>query len=130
MEVVKKISNIEAIRYIFYAILTSIINIGIYLLFYNYISQNILISNIIAYIISIILSFWLNKTRVYKQYEGNTYYQLFKFLLIKISAFIIDSIVLYLCFNLLGLSNAISKLISNCSTALSNYTLNKKVVFK
>ena len=115
-------------KYTFYAIITSIVNISLYLLTYN-ISGNIVFSNFIAYTFSIMLQFIINKKRVFKNNGNNVIKQLLLFLLVKLIAFFIDSAVLVICVKNLKLDNFISKLISNISTTLSNYTLNDKIVF-
>ena len=117
-------------KYVIFAILTSAVNVGIYLLVYNLIIENIIIANFFAYSISITLSFFINKQVVFKNKGKRIYKQILFFLIVKAIAFGIDSAVLAVCLNIFNIPNAISKLIANCSTTLSNYSLNKKVVFK
>ena len=50
--------------------------------------------------------------------------------MIKVLAFIIDTSVLYLLVDCVHINNILAKIISNCSTTISNYTLNQKIVFK
>lgn len=130
MEVSMNILNNKFFKYVFFAIVTSLLNVGTYLLFYNFILENILISNIIAYAVSITISFILNKKVVFKNNGGNIIKQIIFYLLVKLASFTIDSIVLVICKEYIGLSNFIAKLIANMSTTISNYTLNQKMVFK
>ena len=130
MEVFMNILNNKFFKYVFFAIVTSLLNVGTYLLFYNFILENILISNIVAYAVSITISFILNKKVVFKNDGGNIIKQIIFYLLVKLASFTIDSFVLVLCKEYIGLSNFIAKLIANMSTTISNYTLNQKMVFK
>lgn len=122
--------NNKFLKYVFFAIITSLLNVGTYLLSYNFIVDNILVSNIIAYAVSITVSFILNKKCVFKNDDGNIKKQILYYLLAKLASFTIDSFVLNICKEYIGLNNFTAKLIANVSTTISNYTLNKKMVFK
>ena len=100
------------------------------MLFYNLIINNIIISNIAAYAISISSSFIINKKVVFKNNNKGIIKQLIFYLLVKAVSFSIDSLVLVVAVDYIGLTNFLSKLIANASTTISNYTLNNKVVFK
>lgn len=118
------------IKYVFFAILTSAINVGLYLLVYNYVVRNILISNCVAYSVSITFSFITNKKLVFNNSSNEVFKEVLLFLFVKGVAFCLDSIVLVVCLKWIHIPNSISKLIANCSTTFSNYSLNKKLVFK
>ena len=128
--VLKKIVNHSLTQYIFFAILTSVINVLAYLISYKFIIQSIIICNIIAYTLSIILSFVFNKKIVFKNNDKNILRQMIGFLIVKFISFIIDSVVLILCNKVLLLNNFWSKIISNCSTTANNYFWQKNKVFK
>ena len=127
---IKKLLKNSLINYILFAVLTSAINIVIFLIFYNYIFHLIIISNIFAYGTSITLQFITNKKYVFKNHSKNTKIQVIKFLLVKLISFFIDSFVLIVCHKFLYLDDFWSKLISNASTTISNYVFNKNIVFK
>lgn len=126
----KKLIDNKFLKYVCFAILTSIINVGIYLLVYNLIINSILISNICAYTISITFSFLINKVVVFQNKDKKLKKQLTMFLGVKLISFVIDSLVLFICHDILNIGNLISKIIANCSTTLNNYTLNNKHVFR
>lgn len=123
------ILNNKFIKYVFFAIITSILNVGTYMLFYNLIIDNIIISNIAAYSVSISSSFIINKKVVFKNNNKGIIKQLIFYLLVKAVSFSIDSLVLILTVDYIGVNNFLSKIIANASTTISNYTLNNKVVF-
>ena len=125
----KKVVSNKFIKYVFFAIITSIINVGVYLLTYKFF-PSVLVSNILAYAISITFAFFINKHLVFQSKSKKMGKQITLFLGVKLISFGIDSLVLIFCHNLLHLPNFISKIIANCSTTLNNYTLNKKQVFK
>jgi len=118
------------IKYVLFAILTSVINVGAYYLCYHYIINSIIVSNIVAYSLSISVQFITNKKYVFNNDSKKHGKQLILFLLVKLISFTIDTGVLYFCNKVLHLGQLLSKIIANCSTTLSNYTLNNKMVFK
>lgn len=126
----KKLVNKKFIAYVCFAILTSIINVSVYLLVYKYIYKNIIFSNILAYVVSISFSFFLNKKIVFKNNSKRILKQIILYLSVKFISFGIDSLVLVICKEILNINNFWSKIIANCSTTLSNYTLNNRTVFK
>ena len=114
----KKIVKYNFVKYVIVALFTSALNIGVYLGCYKYLISSILISNIAAYSISIIVQFFLNRHTVFDGNHHHILIQIILFLAVKLIAFFIDS------------GDFIAKLIANCSTTISNYSLNKKIVFK
>ena len=118
------------IKYVLSAILVSGLNVGTYYFFYRFILSNIVVSNVIAYAISITVQFIINKRIVFKDRKKSSIKQIGLFLFVKLIAFVLDTIVLFICTKILLLGQLISKVISNCSTTISNYSLNNKMVFK
>ena len=124
------ISNNKFIRYIFFALISSSINIAMYYITYTFIIESVVLSNIVAYTFSIIFQFITNKKLVYKNCSQKYIKEFLSFCMIKVLAFIIDTSVLYLLVDCVHINNILAKIISNCSTTISNYTLNQKIVFK
>jgi len=130
ISLIKKIKNNKFANYVFFALITSGINVGAYILFYNCILGNIIISNIFAYTVSITASFIINKKIVFKNNNKNFIIQIVLYLMVKVIAFGVDSLVLIGLHKFFTIDNFLAKLIANTSTTISNYTLNNKVVFK
>lgn len=126
----KKIVKYNFVKYVIVALFTSALNIGVYLGCYKYLISSILISNIAAYSVSIIVQFFLNRHTVFDGNHHHILIQIILFLAVKLIAFFIDSGVLFICLRWFKMNDFIAKLIANCSTTISNYSLNKKIVFK
>ena len=126
----KKIVKYNFVKYVIVALFTSALNIGVYLGCYKYLISSILISNIAAYSISIIVQFFLNRHTVFDGNHHHILIQIILFLAVKLIAFFIVSVVLFICLRWFKMNDFIAKLIANCSTTISNYSLNKKIVFK
>lgn len=130
ISLIKRLKNNKFANYVFFALITSGINVGAYIVFYNCILENIIISNIFAYTVSITASFVINKKIVFKNNNKNFIIQLLLYLMVKLVAFGIDSLVLIGLHKFFTISNFVAKLIANTSTTISNYTLNNKIVFR
>lgn len=120
----------KPINYVIFATLTTVLNVLTYLLCYNFVVSNILISNIVAYTVSITASFFMNKKYVFKNDSNSYAKQMLFYLIVKLISFGLDSLVLYILKDILNWSNFWAKLISNASTTFSNYFLNNSWVFK
>lgn len=119
----------RAIRYVIFALITSALHIGVFSLCHLFI-PTLIICNIIAYVFSFLFSFFINKKLIFKN-ESNLFgNQLFKYLIVKGSSFVIDTIILLILTHWLTIPTILAKLIANTSTTLNNYFLNKKFVFK
>ncbi len=119
--------------YVIIGIIGTIINITIYMLLVSLFSEQYLICNIIAYILSLIIIFILNKIYVFKDKKINHKYILKQFGIFGLSRLLslgIDSLVLFICIEKLFLGNLLSKIIANLSTTFLNYLVGKKIIFK
>ena len=72
---IKKIINKETILYLFFGVLTTLINYVSFFLFYNVMQINELIANTIAFIFSLIFAFVVNKLFVFES-KGSGWKQL------------------------------------------------------
>lgn len=131
----KKIINKYSIfcSYVVIGIIGTIINITIYMLLVQLFSEQYLICNIIAYIISLILIFILNKIYVFKDKTRHYKYVLKQFMIFGLSRLLslgIDTSILFICIEELYFGNLLSKIIANLSTTILNYLIGKKIIFK
>lgn len=130
MTLIDKVKKNKFAVYVFFAIITTVVNVSVYMIVHDYIIDNIIISNVVAYTCSITLSFIINKNVVFKSKNGNVFVQLLLYLCVKFISFSVDSGVLFLLNKGLKIDNFIAKLVANASTTISNYVLNNKLVFK
>jgi putative flippase GtrA len=122
--------NKKFIKYVFFAIITSGLNVLTYFICYEFILNSVILSNIVAYVVSIVVSFSINKKIVFKDKNKTNLNQFICYLLVKLISFSLDSVVLLVAVDYLNINHFLSKLIANASTTISNYTLNNRIVFK
>lgn len=129
---VRKLIACEAVQYIIYGILTTLINIVTYM-FLTRIGINYIISNVIAFIISIIFAFITNKVCVFKSYTWEKVIVLresITFISARISTFIIDMVLMIIFIEYMNINNFIAKVIVNIVVIVINYIISKLIVFK
>ena len=116
------------VLYVVLALIISGINIGVYWLVYNLLIKSIIIANICAYTASITISFIINRKIVFGSKKEKILKKFVLYILMKLLALGIDSCVLYILKDCLGVNNLISKIIANTSTTFSNYFISKKIL--
>lgn len=118
----------EGILYLFFGGLTTLINIvSFYLL--RKISIELYVSNIIAWILSVLFAFITNKKYVFES-KGNTLKEMISFFICRIASLIFDLLFMYIMIQLLNTNELLSKILSNVLVVIINYILSKLFIFK
>lgn len=108
------------------------INIGIYLLSYQYFSIPNVPSNILAWIISVLVAFILNKLYVFESKDMQWVVlmrELSKFLLARLSTGMLDVFIMFFAVDVMVWNATLWKIISNIIVIIVNYVLSKFIVF-
>lgn len=122
----------EVLLYLFFGGCTTLVNIvAFYLL--RVCNIEIYISNLIAWILSVLFAFITNKLFVFES-NGNdskkNIKELFSFLGFRILSLGFDMGTMYLLLQVLNVSEMISKIIANIIVIVSNYIFSKLFIFK
>ena len=132
MEIYKKYE--EKINYLIFGILTTIVNLIVYAFCTKLFSINYMISNIIAWILSVLFAYITNKKYVFKsKCDSNkkVIYEIFQFFKYRVLSFIIcDMLLLCLFVELLNMNDMIAKVIIQVVVIVLNYLFSKLFVFK
>ena len=134
----KKVLNKEILLYLFFGVLTTLVNILSFwicsdLIFTNIPNEdiNITISNVIAFILSVLFAFFTNKYYVFEDKDsGNILSQLSNFTLSRIFTFSVEMIGILLFVNLLHIDKMISKIFFSFIVVILNYIFSKLLIFK
>ena len=123
----------ELILYIIFGVCTTIVNYITYIVFSRFLISNIMISNLIAWIISVAFAYITNKLWVFESKEC-TFKVLTKevlsFVLARVFSLVLDMVILYVMSDLMGINDLIVKIISNIIVIIVNYVLSKFIIFK
>ena len=121
------------ILYGIFGVLTTLINIVSYSLLYSILDVSNVISNIIAWILSVLFAFITNKLWVFgsKSFEFKLFMvELGNFTLCRLATGVLDLGIMFVGVDLLKGPAIILKVISNVIVIILNYVMSKVFVFK
>lgn len=118
----------EIVLYLIFGIATTIINIVMFNMLRR-IDFNILISNTIAWFISVLFAYMTNKRYVFES-KNEDKSEIFLFFSSRFFSLIVDNICILLLIKVLLINEFYSKIFVNVIVIIINYLLSKLVVFK
>lgn len=121
------------IAYLFFGVLTTLINWGCYYLFYSIASIPDVFSTIIAWIIAVAFAFITNKLWVFdsKSFDSKTIlHEIWTFTAARLITGILDVVIMYFAVDVFAMDAAIWKLISNIMVTIINYIFSQLIIFK
>ena len=130
-ELIKKYKFI--ILYGIFGVLTTVINIGVYGVLYSGLGVSNVISNVIAWVISVLFAFITNKLWVFESKSFN--FKLFvkelgSFTVCRVATGVLDLGIMFVGVDLLKGPAIILKIASNIIVIILNYVMSKIFVFK
>ena len=137
MEFIKKLlidktSNgiIQFVRYFFVGSIAAIINIGTLYLMVDIFNINYILSNIVGFILGIVVNYGLSKMFVFTDNEDiNKIFEIVMYVIIGILGLIFDTFMLWIFTSKIGIYYMISKIISTMLTFVWNFVA-RKVLYK
>ncbi len=137
MELIKKVKEKlfvrEIIMYLVFGILTTLVNWVTYFVLVDVFNIEENISNIIAIILSILFAYFTNSYIVFKTKRSNIKERIdefFKFILGRAFTMIFEIVGFFLMFNILGITDIISKPFITFLVIIMNYFISKYFAFK
>ena len=126
-------SHVEVMRYLIFGVITTIINIVTYALCYNILGIPNLVSNIIAWILSVIVAYLTNRKSVFKS-EATTataiLAEIIKFFVSRLATLGVDELLMFITVDKLDWNGIIMKIISNIVVIILNFAFSKLIVFR
>ena len=120
----------ELISYVIFGILTTLVNILVYLLFTRLIGLNYLISNILAWFFSVLFAYITNRIWVFESENTNIFKEIILFFSGRLFSGIVDTVLMFVFIDLLFVGDSISKIIIQVIVVALNYIISKFIVFK
>lgn len=143
-ELIKKITALtksrEAIRYIIIGVCTTLVNLVLFTLF-NYLfdllgiekETSVTVSNILSVILSILFAYITNKKLVFRSHcdsRRELFFEFVKFVGARGITMLVEVGGVFIMFNLIGINEMISKLVTQVIVIIGNYFISKLLVFK
>ncbi len=117
----------ELLKFISSSTLSFLVDYGLYVIIVAF-SKSVVLSNVIARVISSTFNYTLNKKMVFKD-KNNVSKSIFKYYLLAIFILLVNTSILYLLVSVLGLNKYISKLIVEVVLFMISYRIQKKYIF-
>ncbi len=123
----------ELIMYGIMGVLSTIVNIASFTIFEKVFGIPALISNVIAWIITVIFAYITNKLYVFesKSFKRDVLIkEILSFTSARIFSLLLEEAILYVLIDLMNVNSIITKIFSNIVVIIVNYILSKLVIFK
>ena len=121
--------NREVIVYLICGFLTFVVSMVIYALLSEVFRINVLVANIITWIIAVYFAFSVNRKFVFKS-NGNFTSELIQFYLGRVVTLVVEQAMLYIFIIRLMFNNMAIKSIAQVVIIILNYIISKFIVFK
>ena len=123
----------ELIKYLIIGVLTTVVNYVIFAICVKIIHIDMHISNIVAWIVSVIFAYFTNKLFVFesKSFKANVLVkEIISFGAARILSLLLEELILFIFVNKMKMNEMIIKLIANVIVIIINYILSKLIIFK
>lgn len=122
--------NKEIINYLIFGVLTTVVNIVVFTLCADQIHIQYLISNVIAWIASVLFAYVTNRKWVFDSHSNSIGKEMGKFFSSRLATLGLDMVVMWLLVDILTTNNVFAKIVANVLVVVANYILSKLIVFK
>ena len=128
-----KFLNKETILYLIFGVITTLVNLVVFALCSKFLSLPWEASNIIAWIVAVIVAFITNKTFVFESKDKSLktlLWEISTFAFARVFSLVAEYAVLFLMIDLLEIEEFISKIFVNVLVIIINYIFSKLIIFK
>ena len=120
----------EIILYLVFGVLTTIVGIITFYLFYRILGMHELIANIFSWILAVLFAYYTNAKWVFINKNSNEASTLIKFFAGRLFSFFVEEIILIIFVTKLGFDGVLIKVIAQVIVIVLNYIISKLFVFK
>ena len=123
----------DVLSYLFFGVLTTVVNYLIYLPVYNFCGFSAALSNMIAWVVAVIFAFLTNKPFVFKSNDWSAKTvvpELTKFVSCRIASGVLETVILFLAVDCMNWNGNIWKLVTQVLVIIINYVGSKLLVFR
>ena len=123
----------DILTYLFFGVLTTVVNYLVYLPCYNMLHWSAGVSNVLAWVVAVAFAFLTNKPWVFKSHDWSwnvVWPELTKFVGCRIGSGLLETGIIVLFVDILHFNGNIIKLITAVLVIILNYIGSKLLVFK
>ena len=135
---ISKIRNLickywDILSYLFFGVLTTVVNYLVYLPCYNLLHFSASVSNVIAWVVAVAFAYLTNKPFVFKSHDWSwktVAPELAKFVGCRIGSGFVETAIIFTMVDLLQFNGNVWKLITSVLVMILNYVGSKLLVFR
>ena len=123
----------DVLSYLFFGVLTTVVNYVVYLPCYNLLGLSAAVSNAIAWVFAVAFAYLTNKPFVFKSHDWSAktvFSELVKFVACRIGSGVLETVLLLITVDWMDWNGNIMKLITSVLVVVLNYVGSKLLVFK
>jgi putative flippase GtrA len=124
------LKNKEIILYLVFGVLTTLVNISIFILLHSACHIELLISNTIAWFFSVVFAYITNKIWVFESKSNEILHEFILFVGGRIFSYLVETILLIVFVSILAFNDNYVKIIAQVIVIILNYVLSKSIIFK
>ncbi|WP_153386192.1 GtrA family protein [Companilactobacillus halodurans] len=123
----------DTIPYLFFGVLTTVVNIASFDILWQFLGWNYQIANAVAYVLSVLFAYVTNKLWVFNSHTstwGAFWKEMGSFFLFRAASWVIDQGTMTIGVSLLGWNGLLVKFIANVVVVVLNYIFSKFIIFR
>lgn len=123
----------DVLVYLFFGVLTTLVNYIVYLPCFNLLGLSAVVSNLIAWVVAVGFAFVTNKPFVFRSHDWSAKTvipELTKFVGTRVASGAAESVILWITVDFLGWNGNIWKLVTSVLVVILNYIGSKLLVFR
>lgn len=123
----------DIFTYLFFGVLTTIVNYMVYLPVYNLLGLSAAVSNMLSWVVAVAFAYLTNKPFVFKSHDWSAKVvvpELTKFVSCRIASGVMETVILFLTVDCMGWNGNLWKLVTQVLVVIVNYLASKLVVFR
>ena len=123
----------EEISYLFFGVLTTIVNFVVYALLLNFLQLPAYLSNVVAWVASVLFAYVTNKLYVFQSKDwskATVFPEVWKFIASRTLSGLLETVFLLITVDALSLNGNLMKVIIAVIVVILNYITSKMLVFK
>lgn len=123
----------ETILYLFFGVLSTVVNIGTYVFFTRIINTEFMVANIAAWIVAVLFAYLTNKFFVFESKVTKLKFlikEFISFVSCRILSLMMEMILMYIMIDMLLVNDLVVKILTNIVVIILNYIFSKLIIFK
>ena len=123
----------DIVTYLFFGVLTTVVNYIIYLPAYNLLGLSASVSNVLSWAVAVAFAYLTNKPFVFKSHDWSketVIPELTKFVSCRIASGAMETVILLVAVDILGWNGNLWKLLTQVLVVVLNYVFSKLIVFR